>query len=167
MGKGCCRNYTSFLKDIFEKLHLPTDNLYCYQGLPRKGFNRQANHVVSLISHEGNIYGVDLYNGNRLYRFKTPLLLSEVSSHSHYLLLYKPYYEITMGEATLEQIKQRIKRFQDYSTRPIISPLQYEDEIRFGAKRKVYKEQDALYGFHEKTKTLKKEITQDIERVYK
>ena len=165
-GAGCCRNYACFLKDIFDCMHIPTDYFYCYQGIPRIGFEKKANHVINLIRHEENVYGIDLYNGNRLYHFKTPFIQSEVAKRPFYQLLYKPYFEITMGEATLEQIKQRIKRFQDYSTRPIINPTEYKDTIRSNARKKAYENHDALYEFHDKTKTLKKEIVQDIHRVY-
>jgi len=167
-GSGCCRNYANMHKDIFEVLQLPSDNFYCYQGLILKtGFNKPANHVINLISHEENIYGIDLYNGNRLYHFSKPLVMSEVSTKTNRKLLYKPYYEITIGESDLENIKRRLKRFQDYSERGIINPFVYEDEIKYDAKRKINDSYDTLYDFHQKTKTLKREISHDIRRVYK
>ena len=72
-----------------------------------------------------------------------------------------------MGEADLTQIKQRIKRFQDYSTRPTINPFTYEDDIRYGAIKRVKEEGDALYQFHKKTKVLKKDIAQSIINFHK
>ena len=166
-GEGCCRNYASLLTYIFEVLHLPTDYFYCYQGYFRRGLNRPANHVINLISHGENIYGIDLYNNNHLYHFTKPLVMREVSTTSNRSLLYKPYYEITMGKADLDSIKKRIKRFQDYSERRTINPFEYEDEIRFDAKRKIQDESSKLYQFHERTKQLKKDIASDIFRVYK
>ena len=165
-GSGCCRNYANMLKDIYEVLDLPTDNFYCYQGLFRRGFNKPANHVINLIGHEGNIYGVDLYNGNRLYHFKKALVMGEVSTKSRRQLLYKPYYEIVIGEDDLDGIKSRIKRFDDYSKRNTINPFIYEDEIKYDAKRKIQNESHELYKFHDKTKTLKREISQGIKKVY-
>ena len=166
-GEGCCRNFADMLMDVFEVLDFPTDKLYCYQGSIRRGLNKQANHVINLVDYDGNIYGIDLFNNNRLYRFKTPLVMREVSSLTAFKLLYKPYYEITMGEADLTQIKQRLRRFQDYSTRPTINPFIYEDDIRYDAIQRIKEEGDALYQFHKKTKVLKKEIAHNIINVQK
>lgn len=164
-GEGCCRNYASMLCDVFEGLGLPTDYYYCRQGI-LKNLNKPANHVINLISFEDTIYGLDLYNRNRLYRFKNGLVMKELSTTSSHSLLYKPYYELVMGTSDLNQIKARIKRFQDYSDRPVISPYIYEDGIRYDAKRKIEENKSQLYDFHQKTKTLKRDIAMDIKRVY-
>lgn len=164
-GDGCCRNYASLLMDVLQRLKLPVDNFYCYQGSIKKGFNKQANHVINLVRHDGNVYGIDTYNHNRLYHFKTPLKMVEVSSRTRYQLLYKPYYEITIGEANLLQIKQRLKRFQGYSEKPILNPFEYEERHHDTVKR-MRMEYDTLYQFHEDTKELKEEIASSIQRVF-
>ncbi len=165
-GQGCCRNYTEFLKDVFRILNIPTDNLYCYQGLVKMGINKPANHVISLIKHQDGIYGIDLYNGNRLYRFKTPVILSELSTETSYKLLYKPYYEIVMGESDLRGIMDRIKRFQDYSEEHFISPFEYEYE-RDKVKERMESLECYLDRFHQNTKTLKYEIKRVIDSQYR
>lgn len=162
MGHGCCRNYSNILKDIFKVLGEYTDNLYCYQGLSRRAYNNPANHVINLIEHEDNLYGIDMYNGNRLFHFKNALLLDEISSRSSFKLYYKPYYEIAMGESNLVIVKDKMTTFKDSSERRIISPYEYENQIKYDAVRRMEDKKSELCYFHEKTKSLKKEIARDM-----
>ncbi len=161
-GEGCCRNYANMLKDIFQALDLPTDNFYCYQGNMKRALEKPANHVVSLISHEGNIYGIDTYNRNILFRFRNGLYITEVSHMPKRELLYKPYYEIVLGENDYKGVKSRIKRFDDYSKRDTINRIEYICGIKQPTEKRMEEKYNDLYSFHEKTKSLKKQICRDI-----
>lgn len=162
MGQGCCRNYANMLRDIYKIMGIPTDNLYCYQGLLRRGQNRPANHVINLVEHEDNLYGIDMYNGNRLFHFINALVLREISTNSSLGLLYKPYYEVVMGEGNLNTIKAKMRCYKDYSSKGIISPFEYEDSIKYDTFRRMEDSKNKLCDFHEKTKSLKKEIARDM-----
>ena len=161
-GEGCCRNYTNMLKDIFEVLDLPTDNFYCYQGSMKRALEKPANHVISLMPYEGNIYGIDTYNRNTLFRFRNGLYTIEVSRRPKRELLYKPYYEIVLGENDYNGVKARIKRFDNYSKQDTINRTQYIHEIKQPTEKRMERKFNELYSFHEKTKSLKKQICREI-----
>ena len=166
-GQGCCRNFVGLHKDVFERLGLYFKNLYCYEGLNtfNRAANARANHVVSLIEHDGNCYAIDLYNGNRLYRFKSPLILREISFNSSIHLRYKPYYELLMGESSLEDIKKTLATNQELAKLKHINPFDYEDYLRIETQNRLRRVEDQLYVFHEETKTLKKTISETITRI--
>lgn len=162
-GEGCCRNYVSMLVDVFNALNLPADKYYCYQGNTTKGINKPANHVVNLIPYEGNIYGIDTYNGNHLFRFYNGLFIREIALRPKRQLLYKPYYEIALGENDMQGVKARIKRFDNYSKKEgTISSIDYLHKIKSPTEKRMDKNFNDLYRFHEKTKTLKRQICKDI-----
>lgn len=163
-GKGCCRNYSFMHYDIMQQLNKFIKLFYCYEkdSIFAQPKNAQANHVISLISYEDNVYGIDLYNGSRLFHFHKPYVLKEVSSKTGYELRYKPYYEMVMGESSIEDIKKTVSIFEEYCKKGFINPMEYEDEIKYGIKRDLMERQDELVGFHESTKQLKKEIVDEI-----
>lgn len=166
-GKGCCRNLSQIHKDIFQNLNLESNLLYCYEGVRLLGLekNRQANHVINLVKHEENLYGIDLYNGNHLFHFISGLELEQISSRNNDHLLYKPYYEIIQGESNLEDIKEKIQSYKDYSLTETIKPLYYEFDIIDDTKKRVLSLREECFNFHEKTKTLKKEIIKGMDKL--
>ena len=165
-GKGCCRNLASMHKDIFQKLNLESKLFYCYIGARLFGYekNRQANHVINLVIENDNLYGIDLYNGNTLFHFISGLEMGQISSQNNVHLLYKPYYELLTGESTIEDIHETIKEYEELSKKEPIKPLYYEYDIRGKTKKKVDSLYEECFNFHEKTKTLKKEIVTSIEK---
>lgn len=96
VGRGCCRNFSAMLKDILIVLHEDVDSLYCYGG--DGDINEKANHALNTINYMDNKYGIDLYNGEKLFYFEKPFVLREISTVSNTRLFYKPYVEITFGE---------------------------------------------------------------------
>jgi len=167
-GEGCCRNYTQIHQDIFNKLGESLNKLYCYQG--NNAFNKArkspANHVIGLIEHEDNLYGIDLYNGDRLYCFKNGLVLKEISITDSCVLRYKPYYDIAAAGLTLDEVNEKIKRFKTYSEKRSINPFDFQDDIRFRIKRRLRRKEDSMYELHEKTKVLKKDIVEEMNRAF-
>jgi len=167
LGDGCCRNYSSLHSDVFRRLGLLSEYFYCYQG--SNAFNRAkahpANHVINLIEHEDNIYGIDMYNLNNLYHFIDPYNLQEISTNRRTVLRYKPYYELGMGESTIEEIKSKLQRFADYSSRRAMNPFDYEANLKYEIKREVRSQESEFRGFHEDTKKLKKEIKEAVDEV--
>ena len=167
IGNGCCRHFASMHTDVFSKLGIDTTRFYCYDG--DNPFNRakiaSANHVINLIEYDGNMYGIDLYNNNRLFHFRNPFILTSITTYTNSELRYKPYYEITRGESTLEDIIAKIERFKEYSTRRFINPYDYYDGIKLETESRLRRSEDDMMDFHEETKMLKKEISEEIRRV--
>ncbi len=158
-GVGCCRNFSSLHKDIFDKMDLSIKPFYCYEGnnFFKKSRKRAANHVLNLVEYDDNTYGIDLYNNNMLYHFKNKYFLKSISSYYSGDLRYKPYYELMMGESNIEDIKKTLELFDEYSTRSFISPLEYE-EIKYDTSKRMKKEEDSLYDFFNSTSDLKEKV---------
>ena len=166
VGNGCCRNFSQIHKDVFTKLGLYSRELYVYSGtnIAINAKNAPANHVISLIDYEGQIYGIDNYNGDRLYHFKSPFILREIATFAGCNLRYKPYYEIIKGESNIEEIKKQLELLKQFAKRPFICPYDYEDVIKYETKnrlRKLY--YDFVFDdFHEQVQPLKKEIHDEM-----
>ncbi len=108
MGKGCCRNITSFHTDVLEKLNRYHKRFYCCYDYPlKRGKNHPADHMISLIKDHKTIYGIDLNNGVTLYHFTSPFILKSLSVYSSNKLSYKPYIEMLYDESDVKDIKKQ------------------------------------------------------------
>ena len=167
LGAGCCRNYSSIHRDVFSRLELPSNYFYCYQGhnLMNRAKVALANHVINLIEFDGNMYGIDMYNLNNLFHFVDSFNLQEIPTERRGLLRYKPYYELGMGESTIEDIRKKLEAYAEYATRKAINPFDYEADLKYRIKRKVIRQKDEFKAFHEDTKVLKKEIKECVDEV--
>ena len=160
-GTGCCRNYSNMLKDVLSCMNEYVDTMFCYQG-KIKFTNNKANHMINLVKHEDYIYGLDLYNNKKLFRFENPIELKEITYARHSSLLYKPDYEVLVGETDWDTVKEKLKLFQDMSEKKTIGHFEYEKYYKRAVRNKMDNEHDRLFDFHEKTKLLKKEIADSI-----
>ena len=158
-GYGCCRNYAKMHQDVFQELKRFSKQLYCYEGVcfAVEGVNHAANHVINLIPYEDIIYGIDLYNRNRLYHFRSPLWLEEVSKKPTFRVRYKPYYEVITGDSSFHDILSNIHGYQEYANKETIDPTFYT-ELKKKIISQMMDQWDQHHAFYEKTKTLKKEI---------
>jgi len=162
-GKGCCRNQTTFHKEVMNGLGIYTDRLYCaYDSILKSGTNKEAEHMISLIRYQKTIYGFDVAHNGRLYRFTSPFELKQISLTEGKKLFYKPYMEIGLDNSTLEIIKKNIKRYSREAEKKWINPMKYEDEIKYGVFQYMKEQEKELESFHEKTKSLKKEIVSSL-----
>ena len=152
-GYGCCRNYVALHKDVFDNLNLYMKKLYCYEGFG-KGINKGANHVISLLKFEGQNYGIDLYNGDRLYRFKNEFDLEEIADRTKFKLRYKPYMEIIIDGSTIEEIRNNLVLYKDLASEKVLNPFEYEDIID--------NSKDALYDFHQENSHLLRKVNDII-----
>jgi len=158
-GVGCCRNISSFNKDVLDKMNFNNKLLYCYQGSTffKSHKKKAANHVINLINHNGNIYGIDLYNSDILYQFKNEFIMESCAGFYSGKLRYKPYYEIMVGESDIDDMMDTVELFREEAKKRKISFLEYE-ENRYEVRKKIRGEEDKLDDFFDKTKVLKKEI---------
>ena len=162
-GEGCCRNFSDMQKSIMDKLGFKTKKFYCYQqdSLLASPKNEEANHVLNLIQYKDNIYGIDIYNHNLLYRFINKFSLKAISPYTSNRLRYKPYCEMIRENKTLKDIYESLKLYDSYKDKPFIYTQDYEDYL-FKINKKLENENERFNNFHEKTKELKKEIYNDI-----
>ena len=163
-GNGCCRNITGIHKDIFDRLNINIIPFYCYQGIDifNNGLNEEANHIINLVEYDNNMYGIDIYNNNLLFHFKNPFIMRSISNYRDEKLRYKPYYELIVDGKTIDDIKDKIKLFDNYSKEKAISSIEYEIDIEFEIENYLFARQDRLNNFHEKTKSLRKNIISRI-----
>ena len=170
VGNGTCRHYSRMHQDIFKKLDLPLFLFYCYEGdltLPESP-DMEANHVVSLLPYDGQVYGLDIFNGYHLFGFKTPFILEEISTKTHHTLRYKPYIEMIMGESTLPQIKRRINAFEAVADRYSMEPEEWEEKRNQMKKRILFLNECCVpYEIHEATEEIKEEIESEIHSLTK
>ena len=126
-GRGCCRNISDMHNQIFKNLNLYNKKLYCSQKqTPFYNLkNKSANHVITVIEYEDVLYGIDLYNFNKLYRFKNSLILKEISIYYDNILRYKPYHELITSESVIDNIYKNIKLFELESKKNTLSALIY------------------------------------------
>ena len=162
-GNNDYRNHVNMLDDIFDVIDLPTDRLYCYKGNPKYGLDREANYAVNLVQHGLNVYGFDTYGNNRLFKFDSSFVLSDINPKETNYLLYKPYLEMELGERKFNDVLRKIKSFEFLST---LSPISYDEyeEIKDSTENKMIGRQSDLREFHEDTKSLKKKIVKCVNK---
>ena len=164
-GEGCCRNISDIHYELMSRLGYTTKKIYCNRELLLfKGKDNPADHVMSLIRYHKTLYGIDLMNGNQLFHFKSPYCLEGISLRDSRRYHYKPYVELIMDESSLEDVKKTIKRFSLEVSKPWISSMEYQDEIVYPTKQYLNSCNEKFYDFHEKTKTLKKEIATTLRK---
>lgn len=164
LGSGCCRNVSDMHKDVFNKLDINSNPFYCYQGVNffNKGENKEANHVINLVNYEDNLYGIDLNNSCLLYHFVNPFIMSSISSVHSEKLRYKPYYDYVFDDKTINEIEDKIVLYKDCSKKKKISFFEYEMEIKDRVENVLFENRSELIDFHNKTKTLRKKIINNI-----
>ena len=168
-GGGCCRHLSSIHKNIFDELGMYFKELFVYHGNNTffRAENEQANHVISLIDYENVLYGLDIGNNDRLYRFKTPLILRELATSIPDHLRYKPYMELTTGAvSSIEEIQSNLQKYCSYVQARAIHPYDYEANFRQETTRRLHRMEDIFGDFHRETKTLKKEIGELVKVVH-
>jgi hypothetical protein len=161
--EGCCRHYADLSNDVLTKLSLYSDKLFCYDkhNIFKSKNNSPANHVINLVIYKDTFYGLDTYNGNRLYKFISPVDLKAISTKFSNKLRYKPYHELIEYDHSPMFIEKRLKEFEESSKKETISPYEYED-IKYDSIRKVAMNTEKLNKFDSKTKVLRKEIRKEL-----
>jgi len=159
-GMGVCRNFASMHKDVFDELKLFDKQLYCYQGFG-SGKDKSANHVINLINYNNDYYGIDIYNGNRLYRFINELCMREIGLYSTNSLRYKSYYELLEGDSNIEDIKRNLRDYKKYSLKEYIDPITYAN-IKFNINQKIIGIKDDIKEFYYDNESLMKRINNSL-----
>lgn len=163
-GTGCCRNFSSIHKNLFDKLDVYDKYLYCYQGFG-KGLNRKANHVINLINYANNYYGIDIYNYNKIYRFQNEYLLKEISLYTGSKLVHKPFYELENGISNLDEILEFINMLKKSSLSKYINEYDY-DIIKYEIMNKIKQKNNSYEDFYIENQSLIKSINNEMEVLY-
>ena len=159
-GKGICRNYTDIHNDIMKVLNEYVKKFYCVNGIHMfKGRKHTANHVLNLIKHNDILYGIDLYNACKLYRFIDEFTLKEIAYNSNTKLHYKPYYELITSNTDLEDIKLNLRIFKEESTKVYIKPLIYYDVLLSDTLTYLRKQNNLFMDLHNEIKQEKENIS--------
>lgn len=159
MGQGVCRNFSAFHKSVMETLGKYVKSFYCVDSFSiAKARTMKANHVLNLIKYEDSLYGFDLYNHNKLYKFVNPFMLEEISHYSGSKLRYKPYYEFFTSGVSLSIIKSQLYEFKNDIKKRHISAFEYYDTLYIQVFRNLIKYKDLYIDFHNETKNIKENI---------
>ena len=166
VGNGCCRNHAQMHADVFNALGLFTKDFYCFMGTSARtgAINSQCNHVVNLINYNNQLYGIDLYNSNRLFRFRNPFVMVEITNSDKQYLRYKPYKEIENGTSDIYKIVEQLDIFRRSAKGRSITAHEYEGIIKPEAHRRFNElNADCVFDdFHEQIQPLKKEIYDEM-----
>ncbi len=166
VGNGCCRNHAQMHTDVFNALGLFTKDFYCFMGgSARTGaFDSECNHVINLINYNNQLYGIDLYNSNRLFRFRNPFIMVEITNSGKEYLRYKPYKEIENGTSDIYKIVEQLDMYRRSSKGRSITASEYEGIIKVAARARYNKlNADCVFDdFQEEIQPLKKEIYDEI-----
>ena len=113
MGEGCCRNFTDFHYDVMLGLNQYIRNFHCAKPkLFQNIKTMRANHILNLIKFDNLLYGIDLSNASRLFKFVDGYTLREISFNSRIKLRNKPYYELIYNNSTVDDILESINQFE-------------------------------------------------------
>ena len=164
-GKGVCRNLSDFHRDIMVALNEYVKRFFCTDSLFKsKAKSMKANHVLNLIKYEDTLYGIDLMNATKLFRFSDEFTLKEISFNSNARFLYKPYYELIVEFKTLEDIRKNMELFKLESKKKHISAFEYYDNIMANILQYLFRENDLFMDFHNDTKDIKDDICRRISK---
>ena len=165
-GFGICRNFADMQKDVLDALGEYVKKFYCVEGVSMaKARKKKANHVINLIRYDGVLYGIDLFNDDKLYHFKDKFILSEISFESSTKLRYKPYLDFTIDGNSMEEIFATLRLFEEESRKKPIFALTYEDEIIPDILEYLRKEHGTFMDFHAETKDLRENIVESISHI--
>ena len=165
MGEGCCRNFTDFHYDVMLRLNQYVRNFHCAR--PRLFQNiktMRANHMLNLIEFDNALYGIDLSNSSRLFKFVDGYTLREISFNLGIKLRNKPYYELIYTNKTVDDILESIKQFEIDSKKQHISPLEYYDDMFPQIVDKLRKQKQNIIDFYDETKILKENICEGMSK---
>ena len=164
-GLGVCRNFTEMGHDLMRLLDYYSKQLYVYSpnmSLPSSARTKKANHVINLIDHEGVKYGMDIYNGCALFHFIDRFTLKRITQKTPKKYRYKPYYEYTTGEKTIDEIKLELEQMEMESKKPTISAIEYEEGIYPDTIAFMSSHRDLCEDFHRETAGMKRELVNSL-----
>ncbi len=164
-GKGVCRNFSDMHFGVMSRMNEYSKRFYCTNSFSMiKARKNEANHVLNLIEYENVLYGIDLCNKARLFKFSNEFILKEISFDTNKKYRYKPYFEMVSEYSAFEQIDKNLKIFKEDSKKPHISAVQYYEDILPQVLGYLYSQKDTFMDFHNETKELKNNISEEMAR---
>ena len=159
-GEGMCQEISYMTSDILSKMNVNNDLLYCYIYkliyIEKRGIF--PNHIVNLVNYNNTLYGIDISNYCRLYHFINSYDLREIRTKiSRYKLKYKPYKEYIDTNITIDDLENKINKYNLESNKDIISSYDYL-KILDNIITLCDNNKDLFLDFHNQTQKLKAEI---------
>lgn len=158
-GHACCRHYSSFFKDVFNKLGFQADILptYFLNQVPNKSLFYEATHAVNLINFNNNFYGYDPLNG-RLYSIndKMEMLPYTTQNKEDLIMVYAPLSDIIHENASFNNVYNKIKKIYSFSSKPI--DINYLNDINKLVWELNCRERKEIIKFSEQSQPTIKQI---------
>ncbi len=165
-GYGCCRHYTSFVKDIFNKLKLMGDPISCVGGKSltlNEAFTKEVHHELNLIEYNGVYYGADSYNAD-VCRFIDGFTM-ESYSFDGYFYYIKPAITVISNNESYSEIISKIKLLNEASKK---EPMTYNQLIEIFEETKIIynKNLTLIEDFKKETAELKRNIITEASKLW-
>lgn len=154
-GKGCCRNFSHFTKDIFASNNEFCENLAVIESNKkdkRKATRGRANHMINLIEYEGILYGFDTScEFGELYYFINSFELLPIEEKAKSYMYYKPYLDFVYSYLTFEELKQKLILLNENAGKRITEG-EYKDIVK-ETDLKLEREISLVQDFMKDTRT--------------
>ena len=149
LGEGCCRNFSDLHYDIMKKLNEYVRKYYCASRVLFKPLNiTESNHVLNIIEYDDLLYGMDLYNQSRLFKFIDGFNLKDISFFSNVKLRNKPYLNLIYTDEMIDDIVNDIKIYEEDSKKRHMSAFEYYDYLLPTITEYLNSQKDAFIDFH-------------------
>ncbi len=161
-GTGVCRNTTSFLSDVLNKMNIMSYPFYCYatDDILDDANDHESNHVVNLIEYNGTLYGYDAFN-SMLFKFVSDREMVQMFSEQPLKLYYKPYIDVVIEGLTLGNTDNLMVLFDNVKDNQVITLEEFRDMWKYAGK--AICENAYLIGlFKENSKKRIREITKGL-----
>ena len=161
MGNGVCRNKCNMMWDIFQASSLKIDRFSCVK-FDKNGFHDEF-HIIPLIEHENNLYGVDVTNDDNLYHFTSSAVMERIGAKGE-KLLYQPSIDMILNYKDLFDVKNGLIQWDSLANKD--STIDKDEYYKNRKKTigRVKRHIKKLLDFLDKTKPLKQEIFEELKK---
>ena len=161
MGNGVCRNKCNMMWDIFQASSLKIDRFSCVI-FDKNGFYDEF-HIIPLIEHENNLYGVDVTNDDNLYHFTSSAVMERIGAKEK-KLLYQPSIDMILNYKGLFDVKNSLMQWDSLANKESTIDKNEYYMNRKRAISRVRHNNKKLIDFLDKTKPLKQEIFEELKK---
>ena len=162
MGNGVCRNKCNMVWDIFQASSLKIDRFPCII-FDKNGFHDELFHIIPLIEHENNLYGVDVSNDDDLYHFTSSAVMERIGAKEE-KLLYQPSTDMILNYKDLFDVENSLKQWDSLANKESTIDKNEYYKNRKKAISRVKNNNKKLIDFLDMTKPLKQEIFEELKK---
>ncbi len=162
MGKGVCRNKCNMVWDIFQASSLKIDRFPCII-FDKNGFHDELFHIIPLIEHENNLYGVDVSNDDELYHFTSSAVMERIGAKEE-KLLYQPSTDMILNYKDLFDVENSLMQWDSLANKESTIDKNEYYKNRKKAISRIKNNNKKLIDFLDMTKPLKQEIFEELKK---